>query len=283
MGSGAYMLAQCALPFASPGHLRGLTLQRLFKKVLDESAPHLMMSSFNELIGGRQQTSYKANTAINMGLPYDPQNRTVWVDTYGSEFSRDMEPSVEGGDKVWRTATSCVRMYKAGRRCSATDAASELCCTTADKEVFANVWSLSTQDGNDSLLSNSHTEVKALLNQGWAEHCNPVSGPTVFCVNVSLLDGREGPFMLYNQPVSDNPTRPLYRCLAPDGYHFFSIDTACDKQGEMESVLGYIATKRGGEMLRALRRCKGLGGRRMHALDLLCDTPDGDAPLGFVR
>jgi hypothetical protein len=31
--SSAYMLSQCALPFASPGHMRGLTLQRLFKKV----------------------------------------------------------------------------------------------------------------------------------------------------------------------------------------------------------------------------------------------------------
>jgi hypothetical protein len=28
--SGGYMLSQCSLPFASPGHLRGLTLQRLF-------------------------------------------------------------------------------------------------------------------------------------------------------------------------------------------------------------------------------------------------------------
>lgn len=45
--SGAYMAAQSALPFANPGHLRGLTLQRLFKKVLATGAPHLFMSSFN--------------------------------------------------------------------------------------------------------------------------------------------------------------------------------------------------------------------------------------------
>lgn len=42
--SGAYMVAQCALPWASPGHLRGLTLQRLFSKVLDIGAPDLFMS-----------------------------------------------------------------------------------------------------------------------------------------------------------------------------------------------------------------------------------------------
>ena len=45
-----------------------------------------------------------------------------------------------------------------------------------------------------------------------------------------------------------------------------------------------IAKARGGEMLRALRRCKGADGRVMHSLDLYCDEPDGDgAPLGFVR
>jgi len=36
--SSAYMLSQCSLPFASPGHMRGLTLQRLFKKVRHSSS-----------------------------------------------------------------------------------------------------------------------------------------------------------------------------------------------------------------------------------------------------
>ena len=76
------MTAQSALPFANPGHLRGLTMQRLFKKVLEVGAPHLFMSSFNEHIGGRQAPASKANTAMNMGLPYDAQNKLVWVDTY---------------------------------------------------------------------------------------------------------------------------------------------------------------------------------------------------------
>jgi len=80
------MASQCSLPFASPGHMRGLTLQRLFTDVLDKQPPHLFMSSFNEFIGGRQPPVYHANTARNMGLPYDPQNSSVWVDTYGSEF-----------------------------------------------------------------------------------------------------------------------------------------------------------------------------------------------------
>jgi hypothetical protein len=91
--------------------MRGLTMQRLFRKVLQVGSPHFFMSSFNELIGGRQKPSVKCNTCINMGLPYDAQNSSVWVDTYASEFSRDIEPTVEGGDRMWQVASSCVQMY----------------------------------------------------------------------------------------------------------------------------------------------------------------------------
>ena len=108
------MLAQCAIPWASPGHMRGLTLQRLFKKVLAVGAPDLFLSSFNEHIGGRQKPSQAARVAINMGLPYDSQRSEVWVDTYGSEFSRDLEPSEEGGGRVWEVAQSCIALYRQG-------------------------------------------------------------------------------------------------------------------------------------------------------------------------
>ena len=106
------MLSQCALPFTSPGHMRGLTLQRTFKKVLELQPPHLFVSSFNEFIGGRQAAVYSANTAFNQGLPHDSQRDKVWVDTYATEFSRDIEPTVEGGDAVWNVAQSCVQLYK---------------------------------------------------------------------------------------------------------------------------------------------------------------------------
>lgn len=211
--SASYMMAQCALPFASPGHFRGLTMQRLFEKVLTSNVTHLFMSSFNEHIGGRQKSAYPANTAINMGLPYDPQNRTVWVDSYGSEFSRDMEPNKEAGATVFNMAKSCVNMFKAGQTCG--DNPASLCCSRAGTAIFGNIWSLGT--GSDSLLTNGMGEVMKLLADGWSERCNPVPGPSVFCVNASHLDGREGPFMLYNQTVPDTATRPLYRCITPAG------------------------------------------------------------------
>jgi len=153
--------------------------------------------------------------------------------------SRDIEPSVEGGDRVWQVAVSCVNMYKNGQRCndSAATAASP-CCTTEDKEVFANVWSLRSNATNDALLSANQTEVHQLEQSGYQQVCNPIDGPTVFCVDSSMEDGRDGlvpaccalplgrryysphcyglvrPFMVYSVPVGDVDTVALYRCLS---------------------------------------------------------------------
>merc|ERR1719291_868550 len=102
--------------------MRGLTLQRLFKKVLDTSPPNLFMSSFNEHIGGRQAPASKAAVAFNMGMPDDPQRNQVWVDTYAAEYSRDIEPTVEAGSRVYEVAASCVQLYKSGKSCEDADA-----------------------------------------------------------------------------------------------------------------------------------------------------------------
>merc|ERR1719201_2788310 len=154
--SGSYMLSQCALPFAAPGHMRGLTLQRLFKKVLESRLPHLFVSSFNEHIGGRQQPASPAKIAFNQGLPNDPQKDAVWVDTYGAAISRDIEPSFEAGDTIWQVASSCVQLYKANKTCA--DAPTVPCCTTSDKAVFANVWSLTAPNGVDNLATTNRAE-----------------------------------------------------------------------------------------------------------------------------
>lgn len=287
--SGGYMTSQCALPFASPGHMRGLTLSRLFQKVLATQAPHLFMSSFNEMIGGRQAPASPALIAFNMGLPKDSQRKSVWVDSYAAEFSRDIEPTVEGGSMVWNVAASCVQMYKAGQTCA--DAPTAPCCTTDDKLVFGNIWSLASTNGTDYLLTPYLEERTALVKSGaWREQCSPIPNPTAFCVDTSDPDGRAGPFILYNTSTAGDAIGiqviPLYRCVtAASGQHFFSVDAACEGLGNQQTLLGYIATSPGRETLRALYRCKGQAqGSRHHALDLECDVPDGDGTaLGYVR
>jgi len=289
--SGGYMVSQCALPFAAPGHMRGLTVARLFEKVLSVSPPHLFMSSFNEMIGGRQAPAYGAKIAINQGLPNDSQRANVWVDSYAAEFSRDIEPTVEGGNRTWLVASACVQLYKAGQTCA--DAPQSLCCTRQDKEVWSSVWSMARKDGGDFLLTALQSERQALLaGGGWTEQCHAIGNPTAFCVDGRLMDGRSGPFILFNsQEIPDYAQgglldlRPLYRCITSGSpqMHYISVDPACEG-GTAESVLGFMQARPGREMVRALTRCKAAvaGGARFHSLDLACDSPDGPV-LGYVR
>lgn len=282
--SGGYMLSQCALPFASPGHMRGLTLQRLFKRVLAQGAPNLFMSSFNEHIGGRQKAASGSKIAFNMGLPNDPQRGSVWVDTYASEFSRDIEPTVEGGSRVYDVARSCVMLYKQGLTCK--DNATAACCTTADKLIWNNIWALGRKGASDALLTSDQNERDVLVQGGgWVERCHAINGPSVFCVDTSIADGRDGPFMMYSVADAVPDTRPLFRCIGSAGAHFFSTDSTCEGL-RTESTLGYMSTMRGGETLRSLRRCKITGQEAWtHALDLPCPdgTVDEKGVLGFVR
>lgn len=281
--SGGYMVSQTGLPLASPGHMRGLTMQRLFQLVLETGAPNLFMSSFNEHIGGRQAPATGSNMGFNQGLPNDTQRAALWVDTYGSEFSRDIEPTMEGGDAIYNMTVSCVSLYKAGLTC-ATAPAGSLCCDWASTNVFANVWSLTRTDGTDALLTNNVAERNVLVASGsWAEDCHVIPGPSVFCVNTGLADGRNGPFLVYNTSAarpSPSDTQALYRCITPAGVHYFSLDSACEGNGKQEFLIGYTATSRGGEFVRQLSRCVTTGGAYIHSLDLNCDTPAPDAKTG---
>ena len=310
--STGWMLAASGLPYAAPGHLRGLTLARQFEAALAAGAPSLLVSSFNEHTGGRVNMSGepRALVAFNAGLPRDPQRDLVWVDAYAAEFTRNLEPTVEGGGRVWQVLVACVALYKRGATCASAPP-EDACCSRADKEVFRSVWSLALPAGGsgggggalegggappplvrDHVLAGSRTERDALLARGWAEVCAPISAPTAFCVDRAATDGRDGPFIVYAAAGASplGPTRPLLRCVdAATGAHSFTTAPAGCAGGGGEP-LGFVATVRGGEMLRALRRCRGAPGApnasaaRFHALDLECDTPDGDgAVLGFVR
>merc|ERR1711971_342556 len=107
-----------------------------------------MISSYNEHIGGRQFSSqYDASEVgrFNMGLPDENEHERpgVWVETYGDEFSRDVEPTLEGGRIVYDVIQSCLRLYKDGLSCEDYDVSkTNLCCSTSDKEIWTNVWSV---------------------------------------------------------------------------------------------------------------------------------------------
>lgn len=218
----------------------------------------------------------------------------MWVDTYASEFSRDIEPSVEGGDYVLRVTADCVALYKSNATC-ATAPAGNLCCSRGEKEVWNNVWSLVKADGSDYMLTNNATERAGLVKGGgWKELCSAIPNPTAFCVNTSIADGRDGPFMLYNTasalpaPSGNHKvhTVPVYRCLTSGGQHFISGDAGCEGKGTSDQLIGYASNTPGSETLRALYRCTTgtpADGIRFHALDVACDHRDATPVLGYVR
>lgn len=131
---------------------------------------------------------------------------------------------------MWEVAKSCVTLYKKGQTCASPGAGTSPCCTTADKEIFGNVWSLTLPDSAapDYLLTNSVEERDILVAKGWRENCHAIGGPTVFCVDTALKDGTAGPFMLYNTSEVGLPTKALYRCLHSGTRHFFSTDRSCE-------------------------------------------------------
>ena len=209
---------------------------------------------------------------------------------------RDLEPSIEGGDYAWRVAAACVSLYKAGMSCAGA-APDNLCCSRSDKEVWANAWSLHEVGGGatDALVTANPAERASLIASGaWAENCHPIAAPTAFCIDGSVTDGRNGPFMLYNSSAALPPpsgtlasaTIPLVRCKAAgSGAHFLSDDAGCEGRGTLDVALGWTADRPGGEALRALWRCQGPvpGASWSHALDFPCDRPDRATPLGWVR
>ena len=99
--------------------------------------------------------------------------------------------------------------------------------------------------------------------------------------------------MVYNAASAINETRELHRCRndsSASGTRFLTSDGKnCEGFVVSEERIGWIATRPGGETLRALHRCLIPGApanssARTHALDIPCELPDGAvAVLGYVR
>jgi hypothetical protein len=230
----------------------------------------------------------------------------VWVDTYTTEYSRDIEPTVEGGDLSMRMAKSCIALYKQGLTCSDIHQQEEekasasddsyLCCNETLTNIWSNVWSLAQSQSSGYLLTKDNSEKETLLStRTWEEVCVPVGGPSVFCSDVNI-DGRNGPFILFNTFEALQDTNyegslklvSIYRCLnTTSNYHFIVANDDTCKGYSNEGLLGYGTSNRYGEMPRALRTCVDPNTFEWyHALDVDCFeglvTSPSD-PIAYVR
>lgn len=229
--SPSYQLGYASVPFQAVGVYRGITLRKQFETAFAVQPDWLFLSSWNEHVAQPQSGA----PAPSMGLETDATAADrAFVDTYGVEFSRDIEPTEQYGTLIYDLVRSCLRVYRSGAATCAD--ANEACC----------------QGGR-------------------------------FSDRYSYYDGPSGSFVLYATALGASPARAaLYHCRAGATDEFFSPDAACEGQTSLGQV-GFVSRFKGGETLRALRRCFGASG---HAYSLVADCPAGtslEAVLGYVR
>lgn len=230
--SPSYQSGYASLPFQAVGVYGGLTLRKQFETAFTTKPRWLFLSSFNEHVAQPQTGS----GGSSMGLENDASaSDQAFVDTYGVEFSRDIEPTEEYGSLVLDLARSCVRVYRTGA--STCDDPSEACCQGGD-----------------------------------------------FSDRYAVFDGPDGRFVLYAPALGPGPDRvAIYRCRAGASDDFFSPDPTCEGTAVL-GMPGYLSAKKGGETLRALRRCYSPSVGHRYALGVDCPPPTSiEAVLGYVR
>jgi hypothetical protein len=73
---------------------------------MSSGVDNILLSSFNEFIAQPQANPYPAGVE-SMGLVcWDPMATSLWVDTFGGSFARDIEPSREFGSATYDLAQS---------------------------------------------------------------------------------------------------------------------------------------------------------------------------------
>jgi hypothetical protein len=285
--SASYQISYASLPFASSGTNLGLTLKKQFEAAFTQQPDWLLINAWNEHIAQPQfdpaRTDHgplgRSMSNPALGVVSDTW---LWVDMYGTEFSRDIEPTVEGGDGLYTLMASCLRAYRAGG-CGAVP--NEACCDVTPE--YALVWSMRAPDpagamNTDHVPTADPNEMQALAAGGWEQVCAPFYGPPYLCATQGPLTG-DGPFMLFSRPGADR--RALYRCNTGVD-HFVSLDPGCEGL-EAESRLGYVSAVRHSGAPRPLSRCYNRPARaHFHWLGEQCPDRPGvrhEAVLGFVR
>jgi hypothetical protein len=274
-----------SLPFGSAGKLSGLTFKRQWATAFAVRPEYVFISGWNEFIAQPQSNPFAGDPfATSMGLEDDPSGRALFVDTYGAELGRDIEPTVEYGTREYDLTKSCVRVFRKNAKTGATtcDDPAEACCDVGKSDVYANVWTLHHATAHDALLTTAAAEKNALVaGGGWREVCSRYGSPTSFCQRGDDPDTPMAPFIAF---AAAGPGRkPLYRCLA-GSRHFYTLDAACEGQ-TVEAVLAHLAETRSSEMPRRASRCyRASTGLHFVAIGASCPSDaTNEGTLGYVR
>jgi hypothetical protein len=280
--SPSYQLNFASAPFGAVGLAGGLTLRKQFEKALEVQPDILFLSSWNEHVA--QPGAMSPASLRSMGLEEDPTaGSTGFVDTFGINYGRDIEPTVEGGSFIYDLMSSCLRVYRSGARTCSNSA--EACCqggNTSASHVMAYAVMIGDNTGPDTghVVVTSRAERAAFLAQGWREVCAHSPVPSEFCANPADPDNA-GPFILYAQ---GGPNRAaLYRCDLGNRHYFMTLDATCEGTGIAPALLGHVSTVKGGETLRGLFRCYSPVFQHSHTFGPVCTAGNREGLLGYVR
>ena len=284
--SRSYQIGYASLPYQSVGRRGGLTLALQMQTALAVQPDYLMFNAWNEWVAQPQPNPHPeslGNLRKSMGEGHvddaAPGSTWLWVDMYGVEFNRDLEPSVGGGDSGYALLRSCIDVYKTGATACAD--ASQACCQLDDPLTL--IHSLRVPGGGstdtDHVLSKDSNEIAMLTGGGaYQEVCNPIYGPPELCGGGTSADG---PFHVY---AAGGPERaPLWRCRSGVD-HFFSTNANCEGT-TVEHQLGWLSTQRTSETPRPFSRCYNPTDQvHFHWLDETCPGGVNDeGVLGYVR
>ena len=268
-----------SLPWGASGRLSGLTFKRQWATAFALRPDWVFISGWNELTAQPQPNPLGDDPfARSLGLEADPGGARLFVDTFGAEYGRDIEPTEEYGDTQYELTRSCIRVFKRGAT-ACTDAA-EACCDP--QHDWRTVWVLTNAAANDTLLTITRGERDALLAGGaWREVCARYGTPSVFCAKSTEAKSPAGPFLAWAKAGPGR--RPLHRCRVGDK-HFYTLDAACEGQ-VFESVVAWLSTTPSGETPRRAQRCfHATTGERFVAVGWPCPTGTNDEGLlGYVR
>jgi hypothetical protein len=252
----------------------------------------LLINAWNEHIAQPQANPYDValgELRRSMGMAGrgsdDPSAPWLWVDAYGHDLSRDLEPTIDGGRDAYDLLVSCVRTYRLGPGACETEAgAAETCCALAGGMRPVRVLRLRESEDYrscDHVATLSTEERDVLVGSGaWQETCGVAWAPPGWCGNGTTPNG---PFLVY--AVGGANRRELFRCLKPDNTHLLSLDAACEGL-VAEGALGWVSEDRTSGTPRALRRCyRAAAGRHYHELDGRCvgEGVVDEGVLGYVR
>ncbi len=263
-------------PFGSAGRLAGLTFKRQWQTAFAVKPDYVFISGWNEFTAQPQPNPLPSDPySKSRGLDLDPDGHRLFVDEFGAEFGRDIEPTEEYGSAYYDLVKSCIRVFKKGGAC-----AGEACCDL-DASSFTNVFALVHAGTNDTLLTTSRMERDALVGAGWREVCSRYGSPTIFCSRGDEPKSPFGPFVAFAKEAPGR--KALYRCLA-GSKHFYTLDPGCEGQ-KVEGVLAYLPQSPTTESCRRVRRCyRESVGEHFVALGGACPAGARDEGfLGFVH